>query len=74
MSPAAVLINTAESGLIVYEDLAQHLEDEKLFYFATDTFQNEPDSSSKWSNEFSTQPRVHASHHCGAVTNQAFKA
>lgn len=48
MNPTAVLINTAHSGLIVDSDLAQHLEDNKSFHYATDTFYDEPDSTQKW--------------------------
>jgi phosphoglycerate dehydrogenase-like enzyme len=74
MNPTAVLINTAHSGLVVDPDLAQHLEDNKSFHYATDTFEDEPDSSQKWSNSISNHSRVHGSHHCGALTKQAFKA
>ena len=40
MNPNALLINTAHSELVVESDLAQHLEDNKSFHYATDVFED----------------------------------
>lgn len=74
MNQTAVLINTAHCGLVAEADLEEHLKENTGFKYAADTFEEQPDSASRWSNAISKHPRVHGSHHCGGLTKQAFKA
>lgn len=72
MKPNAVLINTARGDLINEEDLLNHLEENKDFWYATDVFQNEPSGKeADFDHPLAKHPRVYGTHHIGASTKQA---
>ncbi len=71
LRPGAVVINTSR-GDVVDEAAALEAIDEKDLRFGVDVFADEPSSGTgEVSSTFAQHPRVYATHHIGASTEQA---
>lgn len=72
MKPNAVLINTARGNIVNDDDLFNHLEETKSFWYGTDVFNGEPaGKEADFDNRIAKHPRCYGTHHCGASTKQA---
>ena len=75
MKPDGVLINTARGTVVNDNDLLQHLEENKNFWYGTDVYNGEPTvKEGPFDNPISRHPRVYGHHHVGASTKQAESA
>ena len=73
MKPDAVLINTSRGSVVNEEQLFEHMQANKAFWYGTDVFKNEPAGTKEapFINAIAQHPRVYGSHHVGAGTKQA---
>jgi len=70
MKPDAVLINTSRGSVVNEEQLFEHMQANKAFWYGTDVFKNEPAGTKEapFINAIAQHPRVYGSHHVGAGT------
>eukprot|EP00826_Nyctotherus_ovalis_P011944 TRINITY_DN13113_c0_g1_i5.p1 TRINITY_DN13113_c0_g1~~TRINITY_DN13113_c0_g1_i5.p1 ORF type:complete len:336 (-),score=122.17 TRINITY_DN13113_c0_g1_i5:62-1069(-) len=72
LKPEAVIINAARGNLVVEEDVIEHLDKVKGFWYGADVFQNEPaKKEAPFDNKLAKHPKVVGSHHVGASTKEA---
>jgi D-3-phosphoglycerate dehydrogenase len=75
MKPEAVLINTVRGSVVKDEDMLNHLEANKNFWYGTDVFNGEPATGkAEFVNKIAQHPRVYGTHHIGASTKQSESA
>lgn len=69
MRPDAVLINTSRGTVVNENDLYDHLEANKNFWFGTDVYNGEPTiKEGPFDHFIAKHPRVYGAHHVGAST------
>lgn len=72
LKPNAVIINAARGNLVVEEDVIEHLDKVKGFWYGADVFLNEPaKKEAPFDCKLAKHPKVVASHHVGASTLEA---
>jgi len=67
MKDGVILINTSRGGVINEDTLLEYLDNGKVFAAALDVFENEPNPK----KELLSHPRILATPHIGAATNEA---
>jgi len=72
MKPNSVLINVARGNLVNEEDVLEHLDKVKDFWYGADVFKGEPASKeADFDHKLAKHPKVVGSHHVGASTQEA---
>lgn len=72
LKPNAVIINAARGNLVVEEDVIEHLDNTKDFWYGADVFMNEPaQKQAPFDSKLAKHPKVVGSHHVGASTLEA---
>jgi D-3-phosphoglycerate dehydrogenase len=67
-----VFINLARGFLYDPKDLCQAVQDDRIAYALVDVFPDEPRSGNQiWTNPYADQPRIFATPHIGAATQEA---
>jgi D-3-phosphoglycerate dehydrogenase len=72
LKPDSVIINAARGNLVNEDDILEHLDKVKGFWYGADVFKNEPaGKEADFDHKLAKHPKVVGSHHVGASTLEA---